>query len=74
MPRARLTGPLPVVNFMDLERKEIDISHIVSAALAIAAKRREVLLRLREALQANDVAKAITLAKELCGLNEQERH
>ncbi len=59
---------------MDSQQKEIDIEHIVRVALTIAAKRRELLLHLRKALDEDDTAKVITLAKELCGLNEQERH
>jgi len=70
MTRARLTGPLPVVNLMDQSRKEVDLKRVVEAAINIAARRREILLQLRRALESNDVAEAIKLAKELCGLND----
>jgi hypothetical protein len=53
---------------------QLDIKKIVQIALSVSERRKEVLLRLREALEANDVAKVITLAKELCGLYDQERH
>ena len=53
---------------MDSSKEQLDIKHVVQAALAIASRRREILLRLRKALEANDVAEAIKLAKELCGL------
>lgn len=56
--------------FMDRSKNQTDIGSIMRAALAIAAKRRSVLLRLREALEKEDVAEAIKLAKELCGLDD----
>ena len=59
---------------MDSQQQEMDIEHIVEVAIRIAARRKELLLRLRQALEASDTEKAITLAKELCGLHEQERH
>jgi hypothetical protein len=54
---------------MQSSEKDIDVKQIVQAALSIAAKRRETLLQLKQALEAEDVAKAIKLAKELCGLS-----
>lgn len=59
---------------MDSSKGQLDFRHLVQAALTIAARRREILLRLRKALEANDVQEAIKLAKELCGLNDKERY
>jgi hypothetical protein len=56
---------------MTRTNKEIDTERLIQAALAVAHRRRELLMRLRSALQANEVEKAITLAKELCGLDDQ---
>ena len=56
---------------MTRSNKEIDIERLIQAALAVAHRRRELLVRLRSALEANEVEKAITLAKELCGLDDQ---
>jgi len=55
---------------MDRSKEQLDIKHLIQAALTIAARRREILLRLKKALEANDVSEAIRLAKELCGLND----
>ncbi len=55
---------------MDHTEKQVEIKQILHAALTIAARRREILLRLRKALEKNNVEEAIKLAKELCGLNE----
>jgi hypothetical protein len=55
---------------MDRSEKGSEIKHILRAASTIAARRREILLRLQAALKADDFAEAIRLAKELCGLNE----
>ena len=59
---------------MDRSKNETGIGDIMRAALAIAAKRRGILLRLRQALQNEDVAETIKLAKELCGLDDQGRN
>jgi hypothetical protein len=46
---------------------------VLEAALEIAQRRRDTLAQLRAALEAGDQERAITLAKELCGLaHEQE--
>jgi len=55
---------------MDCSKKEVEIKQIVQAALTIASRRREILLRLRKALEKNNVQEAIKLAKELCGIDE----
>lgn len=65
-----LLGVLTEVNFMDRSERKVEIKQIVHAALTIAARRREILLRLRKALETDNVEEAIKLAKELCGLNE----
>jgi hypothetical protein len=51
--------------------KEEETRDIIRAAIAIAAKRRVIFMRLRQALQNNEPAEAIKLAKELCGVDEQ---
>jgi hypothetical protein len=56
---------------MDHSSKKIDVEHIIRAAMSIAARRRETLLRLREALKQHNDSEAIKLAKELCGLDDQ---
>jgi hypothetical protein len=45
---------------------------LLDAALEIAASRREVLIRLRKALKANDAAEVFSIAKELCGSYEEK--
>jgi len=48
---------------------------LITTALEIARQRRQTLDRLREALQEGDDAEAISLARILCGLtNEQKSH
>lgn len=67
-----LLGALLVVKiFMDRSKNRSEIGDIMRAALAIAAKRRGLLLKLREALQKNDVSEVVKIAKELCGIDEQ---
>ena len=46
---------------------------LIRTALAIASKRRDILERLREALQQGDNAQALELAKELCGGTHEEK-
>lgn len=58
---------------MNRTNKEIDIEHLIRAALSVANRRRDLLARLRLALEKNDIDGAITLAKELCGIDEQRR-
>lgn len=55
---------------MDRSNTESEVKHIARAAIAIAARRKELLLRLRAALKESDLAEAIKLAKELCGLDD----
>lgn len=67
-----LLGALLVVKiFMDRSKNGSEIGDIMRAALAIAAKRRALLLKLREAVQKNDVSEVVKIAKELCGIDEQ---
>ena len=55
--------------------KDPSLTGLLDVALAIAAKRRDTLLRLRAALEQGDDVEALKLARELCGLNhEQESH
>lgn len=67
-----LLGALLVVKiFMDRSKSVSEIGDIMRAALAIAAKRKGVLLKLRQALQKDDLSEVVKLAKELCGIDEQ---
>lgn len=52
--------------------KPLALDGTLDSALAIAEKRRDVLVRLRSALQANDVAALKAAAKELCGVDDEE--
>jgi hypothetical protein len=48
---------------------------LVDAAIEIAQRRRETLRRLRQALETSEDAEALNVARELCGMeNEQESH
>ena len=49
-----------------------DLSGVLDAALEIARRRRDTLAQLRAALEAGNQEQAITLAKELCGLNHEQ--
>ncbi len=46
---------------------------LVGAALEIARRRRETLARLRAALERGDDAEALRLAKELCGVEHEQK-
>ena len=48
------------------------VSGILDAALAIARERRDILLRLKAALEASDNAAVLRLAAELCGFDDQK--
>ena len=51
------------------------VPELVERALEISANRRQTLERLRTALEQGTNAEAIQIARELCGLeNEQKRH
>jgi hypothetical protein len=56
---------------MDRSKNRSESGDIMRAALAIAAKRKGVLLRMRQALQNDDLSEVVKLAKELCGIDEQ---
>jgi hypothetical protein len=56
---------------MDRTKENSEVKAIIEAALAVASKRRDILMRLREALLNNNFPEALNLAKELCGLDEQ---
>ena len=47
---------------------EANLKGILEAALQIAAKRREILTRLRAALESGRNQDALALARQLCGL------
>ena len=48
---------------------EANLKGILEAALQIAAKRREILTRLRAALESGRNQEALALARQLCGLD-----
>lgn len=48
-----------------------DLDGILDTVLEIAAKRREILGRLRQAVKANSVREVLDAAKELCGLYDE---
>jgi hypothetical protein len=48
-----------------------DLDGILVTVLEIAAKRREILGRLRKAVKANSVREVLHAAKELCGLYDE---
>lgn len=47
------------------------ISGVFEAAIEIARHRREILARLRAALETNDQHNITRFARELCGLNDE---
>jgi len=49
------------------------LSSVVEAALEIAARRRDTQLKLKSALEAGDDAEALRLAKQLCGVDDNEK-
>jgi hypothetical protein len=53
-------------------RRYIVAEDLVSTALAIAKKRRDTSERLREALKKGETAEALKLAKQLCGVDDEE--
>jgi hypothetical protein len=48
-----------------------DLSGTLDAALEISARRAQSLRQLREALESNDDALALSIARKVCGLNDQ---
>lgn len=48
------------------------LSRLAEAALEIARRRRETLVRLRAALERGDNVEALRLAKELCGVKHEQ--
>jgi hypothetical protein len=46
---------------------------LIDAALQISSQRREILTRMRSALQKGDDLAALKYARELCGLAEQRK-
>lgn len=50
---------------------EKDLSGTLDAALEIAAARAQSLRQLRDALESNDDALALSIARKVCGLNDE---
>jgi hypothetical protein len=48
-----------------------DLGGVLEAAMQIATGRREIIARLRVALEQNDTLCALQLARQMCGLNEE---
>lgn len=57
----------------DLKLVEQDLSGTLTAALEIAQRRADTLRQLREALERNDDALALSIARKVCGLNESKK-
>jgi hypothetical protein len=55
------------------DAKDAKLSGLVDIALAIAARRRHTLAQLKGALEAGNDAKALQLAKELCGIDGEQQ-
>jgi hypothetical protein len=49
-----------------------NLTGALEAALEIAGKRRETLARLRIALEQGNNAQALNIARELCGLDDEQ--
>ena len=47
-------------------------SALIEAALQIAQERREIMVKLRAALESGDGARALELARELCGVDYEK--
>ena len=45
---------------------------LIDAALEISRERREILMKLREALDSGDESRALGLARQLCGLDDEK--
>ena len=66
---------LRAVNQMKSLTNDRSFKGLLDAAIEIAQKRRETLRRLRQALESSQDAEALNVARELCGLeNEQESY
>jgi hypothetical protein len=53
----------------------VNTNALIDAALDIAQERRDILTELRAALETGDHLRALSLARKLCGLeDEQERN
>jgi len=59
---------------MDQENQITDagLAGLIDAAMKISQKRRNILQRMRAALEAGDNAEALNSARELCGLETDE--
>jgi hypothetical protein len=53
--------------------EDAKLSGLVDIALAIATRRRQTLAQLKAALEAGNDAKALQLAKELCGIDDEQQ-
>lgn len=49
------------------------LNGIIDAALEISERRRNILAQMREALKQGDEGKALTLAKKLCGVDDEQK-
>jgi hypothetical protein len=66
-----LSGPKsPKAKSPPFAELEVSLDGILDAALEIAERRREVLVRLRKALKAKNTAEVYRAAREVCGLHD----
>jgi hypothetical protein len=52
---------------------EANLNGVVTAALEIAAKRSETLARLRAAVKSGNDAEGLKIARELCGVDNEQK-
>lgn len=53
--------------------KDPSLTGVLDAALEIARRRRNTLARLRAALEQGDDTEALKLARELCGIDHEQK-
>jgi hypothetical protein len=49
------------------------LNGIIDAAFEISERRRDILAQMREAFDRGDVSEALTLAKKLCGVDDEQK-
>jgi hypothetical protein len=57
----------------EVGREAVEPSNIVDAIIAIGTQRRQILVRMKEAVRTKDLETVLVCAEQLVGLNEGER-
>jgi hypothetical protein len=57
---------------MAMQNRSKDLNGLLEAAIEVATSRRYTLQRLRSALESGDSVAALSLARELCGLENEK--